>query len=612
MANSILIVAPYKKLAQTATRVLRRLNLEIPVVIGNDSEGISQVKNFENKKILISRGGTSRLLAASYPDRTLIDLRASFADISRGIEQLIAQGCTNIAVITHDNIIGMGASTISFGAERVQVIPCSSFMEIEYEVENKAKEGIDGVVGCFAAVKCAKSLGLKACFIDTDISTIEEALLKALTLDATFHEHDEALELLHSLIGNLEEGIIIFEEHRRPSYFNEAASKIFYGIEQDSWFEPIEKYLYATHRSPHVVTINQRQCVLRTVLLPFAVPRVMVIMQEGRVIEQSEKAMRTAAYAKGLYAKTRFDDLLLADPTMRETAELAQKYALSDSTILISGETGVGKEGFAQSIHNASLRSHMPFVSVNCASLPQGLIASELFGYVEGAFTGARQEGKKGLFELAQGGTIFLDEITEIPLEVQGQFLRVLQEREVMRVGDDRLIPLDIRVICACNKNILPLCEEGRFRYDLYYRINVLKLRIPPLKQRPLDIIPLFKRFMSENLKGAEAIIEPEAEELLLSYDFPGNVRELRNIAEICSFHGPLVKRTVLESCLNPDQLEQGSAKRALTLEVGEEATAGEVVKAYLKKLNLHHSLKETVKISGLSRTTVWRKLNEE
>ena len=329
-------------------------------------------------------------------------------------------------------------------------------------------------------------------------------------------------------------------------------------------------------------------------------------MQEGALIEQSEKAIRLASYAQGLYAKLHFSDLI-------DVVELAKKFAKSDSTVLITGATGVGKEGFAQSIHNASYRGNKPFVSVNCASLPQGLIGSELFGYVDGAFTGARQNGKKGLFEMAQGGTIFLDEITEIPLEFQGQFLRVLQEREVMRIGDDKVIPLDIRVICATNKKILPLCEAGKFRYDLYYRINVLKLRIPPLKDRIGDIVPLFIRFVAAELNcyEEEVVIDKEGRQLLTDYPWPGNVRELKNIAEACSFNGPHIRTSYLRDCFDNNESENESNEDYETLRIPKDASLDTVSSIYIKKLLSIHNIKEVCQISGLSRSSLWRKQNK-
>ena len=611
MTASILFIAPYKQMAQKARRVLRALKADFPVVVGYDELGVTKVAEFPEAKILISRGGTTKQLRRYFPDKTIVDISASFTDISKGIEKLISQGCTNIAVITHENIIGSIATKISFGREKVEITPCLDREDIEANVARRIAEGADGIVGCTIAVREAQRAGVKSYFIDAEYDSIRQAVLLALTFDAGFSVREQAANQQRALIDALEEGIVIFDKERRPIYFNDNAQKIFASLPRERWAESLMKYLDGTHRHPHVISIDNRQAILHTAKLPDSDNEIAAIIQEGSFIEQSEKAMRTAAYAKGLYAKLCFEDLTFKDQKMLDIVAMARKFALSDSTVLISGETGTGKEGFAQSIHAASRRSSMPFVSVNCASLPQGLIASELFGYVEGAFTGARQSGKKGLFELAQGGTIFLDEITELPLEVQAQLLRVLQEREVMRVGDDKVIPLDIRVICACNKSLLSLCEQGRFRYDLYYRINVLKLSIPPLRQRPDDILPLFTRFVSEQLKLTPEDIEvsPEAARRLLSRTWPGNVRELRNAAEVCSFSGRIVDETTLQRALQEDNGPQEHS--GLTLHLPEHADADAVMRAYLEELSRTCSISEMVEISGLSRTTVWRKLKE-
>ena len=214
---------------------------------------------------------------------------------------------------------------------------------------------------------------------------------------------------------------------------------------------------------------------------------------------------------------------------------------------------------------------------------------------------------------MAQGGTIFLDEITEIPLEFQGQFLRVLQEREVMRIGDDKVIPLDIRVICATNKKILPLCATGKFRYDLYYRINVLKLRIPPLKERIGDIVPLFIRFVAAELNcyEEEVVIDKEGRQLLTDYPWPGNVRELKNIAEACSFNGPHIRTSYLRDCFDNNESENESNEDYETLRIPKDASLDTVSSIYIKKLLSIHNIKEVCQISGLSRSSLWRKQNK-
>jgi transcriptional regulator with GAF, ATPase, and Fis domain len=204
--------------------------------------------------------------------------------------------------------------------------------------------------------------------------------------------------------------------------------------------------------------------------------------------------------------------------------------AQSASSVLITGETGTGKEMFAQAIHNSSPRRDFPFVAVNCGALPESLLESELFGYEEGAFTGARRGGKPGLFELAHRGTLFLDEIGEMPPSLQMRLLRVLEERQVMRLGGAGLRGIDIRVIAASNRNLERMVAEGGFREDLYYRLAVLPLPIPPLRDRIEDILPLVREF--QRLLGVAFCFEPEVESFLLQREWRGNARELRNCIE--------------------------------------------------------------------------------
>jgi len=213
-------------------------------------------------------------------------------------------------------------------------------------------------------------------------------------------------------------------------------------------------------------------------------------LQDVSHIQAVEEEIRREMYLKGYTAKFDFADIVAHDELTLRTVSLAKRFAATHASILIQGESGVGKEVFAQSIHNASDRRLRPFIAMNCAAIPESLIESELFGYVDGAFTGARKKGKPGIFELAHGGTIFLDEISEMPFHLQARLLRVLQEHEVMRLGDDKIIPIDVRVIAATNRNLEKLTKEGLFRVDLYWRLNVLNLFIPPLRERRKDVLP--------------------------------------------------------------------------------------------------------------------------
>ncbi|SHN88291.1 sigma-54 interaction domain-containing protein [Desulfitobacterium chlororespirans] len=230
-----------------------------------------------------------------------------------------------------------------------------------------------------------------------------------------------------------------------------------------------------------------------------------------------------------------FEHLLGVSKNFMEVKALAEDAAESNSNVLITGESGTGKELFAQAIHNAGRRSSKPFISINCAAIPKELIGSELFGYVTGAFTGARKEGSPGKFELADHGTIFLDEIGEMPLDMQSVLLRVLEERKVTRIGGSSPIAVDVRVIAATNQNLWQLVASGKFRHDLYFRINVLRLELPPLRDRKEDIPLLAGHFLekfNESLGKNVEEITPEVINLFLNYNWPGNTRELRNIIE--------------------------------------------------------------------------------
>lgn len=237
----------------------------------------------------------------------------------------------------------------------------------------------------------------------------------------------------------------------------------------------------------------------------------------------------------GMNARYSFDDIIGSSPTLLRVIDFAKQVASSPSTILITGESGTGKEVFAQAIHNASPRHDNGFVAVNCGAIPESLFESELFGYDDGAFTGAKKGGRPGKFELANGGTLFLDEVGEMPLDMQVKLLRTLQEGEITRVGGEKPIPLDVRIIAATNKDLKERVENKLFRLDLYYRLSVIPLRIPPLRERTSDIpilIDYFMRTKSHKLKKERPVLDPETYQMLLSYEWPGNVRELENFIE--------------------------------------------------------------------------------
>lgn len=254
------------------------------------------------------------------------------------------------------------------------------------------------------------------------------------------------------------------------------------------------------------------------------------IIKKFSDIEKKQHQLRSQLISKGHRAKYRFQDILGKSEAIKKCKSNAIKMAKSNATVLITGESGTGKELFAQAIHNRSKRKDYQFVAINCGALPESLLESELFGYEEGAFTGARKGGKLGLFELAHKGTLFLDEIGEMSKNIQMKLLRVLQERQVMRIGGDRLIDIDIRLIAATNRNLNDMVIKGDFREDLFYRLNILRLKIPNLNSRREDIFFLINHFKDEFNGKFE--IDEAAKNALLNHNWKGNVRELKNYVE--------------------------------------------------------------------------------
>lgn len=249
-------------------------------------------------------------------------------------------------------------------------------------------------------------------------------------------------------------------------------------------------------------------------------------IQEITYIKKLEQNLSKKLRDKGQVARYNFNDIKTNSIKMQKSKDLGKKISKSDYTVLITGESGTGKELMAQSIHNESLRSKQPFIAINCAAMPENLLESELFGYEEGAFTGALKGGKKGLFEQAHNGTIFLDEIGDMPIYLQTKLLRVLQENQVMRVGGESVIDIDVRIIAATNKDLLEMIKQEKFRADLYYRINVLPINMPSLRERKEDISMMLKYFMKKKRDISE-----DVKEILNAYAWPGNIRELKNTA---------------------------------------------------------------------------------
>ncbi|MBH0329803.1 transcriptional regulator [Brevibacillus brevis] len=358
-------------------------------------------------------------------------------------------------------------------------------------------------------------------------------------LTNSVHNERKLNEKLSSILNAVHEGIIGTDATGNITVLNKEAEKILHMTEATCIGRNIAEVIPEFHIlevvESHTEVTKQVLEFRDLYLLVTKIPTFLddqflgavITFQDVTKVQQIEQEIRTKSANLGLMTKYSFDNIIGKSTSIQANKRVATKLAESDFTILITGENGTGKEVFAQAIHHHSTRRDGPFVPVNFAGLTESLVESELFGYEEGSFTGARKGGKMGLFELAHNGTIFLDEIGDAPLSIQAALLRVLQEKQVMRVGGYRVIPVNVRVIAATNCNLMEMVKKGTFREDLYYRLNVLPLHIQPLRDRPDDILVLIDYFLQK--KKQRLSFSREVTEQLLRYDWPGNIRELEN-----------------------------------------------------------------------------------
>ena len=368
---------------------------------------------------------------------------------------------------------------------------------------------------------------------------------------ASCYRINHALKQVNNLKENFEKICDInnnitfaLDENDEILLFNEMAKKYFdsrttddvigkdYKLVFSRYPELLSYIASAVPLSDTLITINEQKLLISSFDMDIGKNKNRAfILLPISTLQKREGLVRKKLRATGFVARHTFKDILGSSNFMNQSKSLAEIYAQTDAPILITGESGTGKELFAQAIHNVSSRRESNFGAINFAALPENLAESELFGYTEGAFTGALKSGKAGMFELAHEGTIFLDEIGDASLPVQAKLLRVLEEKEVLRLGGVDVIPVDVRIICATNKNLEAAIQEGTFREDLYYRIKVLNLQLTPLRKRPEDV----EETLEHLLVGDQALAlahRPEVRSFLTQYGWPGNARELRTVAE--------------------------------------------------------------------------------
>jgi len=636
MQNRILFISTSNELTELARKISKELGIDMHIHEGGIMKnGHIYAKQNERKyDVIVSQGGTAEAVKklVSIP---VVSIEIRFIDFLDAIYKAKQFG-DRIGLVTYmrEDIKDLERIKTILNID-FQVFPYRTKEEMKKQIEDATAMGKLTLIGMGDCIlETTKLKNLNGIVIQTGEKQVREAIIAAKNIYSLSLREKEKAERFKAILDHSTDGIIVLDKNDVITIFNPAAEKIF-DISADQVLNRSIKnninrkyfcniYGDGKYQLNKLVKVKNKQIVLNRVPIMVGDEQRGLVMtfQEISQIQKLEQKVRTELYKKGLVAKYNFDDIIGESKLIKDTINQAKKIGRTSSTIMLTGETGTGKELFAQSIHNISHRKDGPFVAINCAALPENLLESELFGYEEGAFTGAKKGGKIGMFELAHGGTIFLDEVGEIPLSLQGRLLRVLQEREVLRVGGDYIFNVDIRVIAATNVDLYQKVKEGKFREDLYFRLNVLDLRIPSLRERKEDIPLLVMNFIQEmNTKHGTKIkdITDSAMELIKEYDWPGNIRQLQNFTEkMCILSNTsVINESLVRQLLNlglqkTERMNAAKENRAetITLDIRNiKDIELQIIKEASKVFKGNKTL--LAEKLGMSRTTLWKRLKE-
>ena len=504
---NILFIIPYKGLGEYVANYISdcsapRIKFQVEDIYGTD---VSEFKNIE-ADIVVARGLSGSAFRDIRPDIHHVEIPVTSYDVLYAIVQLRKQCPVNRVAVVWTKKIYFEVLEEILGIKISQYV-IRDGMDMESVLDRIEMDGNEAVIGGLTIGRYCKERGLEFATLVTTEETLGHSLDEAVNIAHGINAEKRKNKLMRVLLDHSKEAVCVVNTDGQILDVNQQFCRKFelpeewQGAMVDQIIKEENWWTEKRPRTKREAVQNIQNSLELISCIPIKVDEwndmYMISFQDAEEIRNMENKIRKQLMEKGLVAKYRFENIVGRSEKLLETIQNAQKYSQFDANILLVGESGTGKELFAQSIHNASSRNNKPFVAINCAAIPEQLLESEMFGYAEGSFTGATKGGKIGLFEQAHKGTLFLDEIGEMPPMLQAKLLRVLQEKEVRRLGDNKVIPIDVRVICATNVNIDKMVQEGKFRMDLFYRINLFTLRIPPLREREEDISELFSYFIN-------------------------------------------------------------------------------------------------------------------
>lgn len=624
--NRIVFISPYRDLSIMAQSVAKELGLSIEFYEGWLEQAGKIIDGLDSPPvdILMSRGGTANYLAENFSP-PVIRVNTGPYEILEGLNEA-RQYCKNIAITAfNESLIGLPLMEKVLDVSITEIV-FTNLKELECKIASLSHAGEYCIVGGGPSVAYAKKYGLPNVFLRTNRATLHSAFLEADRLASLQREETRKSRRLEAILDATYDGIIAVDAKGAIEIFNKAAKRTL-NIHSPEVIGKNIADVVPNSRLDHILQTGQTEAgelqdTGNTRILTNRVPvkygtkivgAVATFLESSKVEQAEHKIRKELSGQKQFKAKATFADIIGISKVLEIKKKVAANFSQSHLSVMLYGASGTGKELFAQSIHNASNRTKNSFVAVNCGALPPTLLESELFGYEEGAFTGARRKGKYGLFELAHGGTIFLDEIDALPVEMQGRLLRVLQEREVLRIGGEAIIPVDIRVIASSNKSAEDLLSKNMIREDLFYRLNVLWIELPLLAERKEDIKYLCEHFLPPEKKGQLQPIIGRVLPYFERYAWPGNIRELQNTIQRLSFFVDSFEQGLeVEEFL---QLVAPNIVRALEALPGdEELPIRPQVKNFeheliLKAVAEHETLDKAAAYLGIGRSTLTRKL---
>ena len=496
--------------------------------------------------VIISAGANASLLRSAL-DMPVVAIKVSGYDLLKALQKA-RQTSDRVGLGIYKEKLPELEATKELLQVQVSQQPYETIDDIIDSFRRLKQEGYRVIVGSSLVVELAEENGIVG-ILAYSLESIQLALEKAVQIAELAVLEAARYAKLDAVLQNLHDAVLAVDEQHRITAVNPLMARILGAAAGEVVGRDLrdvapvlslgDLMAAADTTVDSVVMVGGRSFLMtRTALRESGqLTGALIKLTDAQAIQRADTMVRSQRKPRGLTARYRFEHISGSSPALKRARAVAERCARSMATVLITGESGTGKELFAQAIHNASLRCDRPFVALNCASFPESLLESELFGYEDGAFTGARKGGKGGLFESAHTGTIFLDEIGDMPITLQTRLLRVLQEREVVRLGSQQPIPVDLRIIAATHCHLHERIKDGSFRADLYYRLNILRLSIPPLRERPQDIGALARKLLFSSLQrqGCSLPVDQALVPLmpiLQRYEWPGNVRELENIME--------------------------------------------------------------------------------